>query len=66
MWDLAINILKLALAFSLLYNQVGDRLYATGEVGNNPAWYEHFRPLLDFQVSQRFWKNKGSSSIYDQ
>jgi hypothetical protein len=43
---------------SLLYNQVGQRLYATGEVGN-PAWYEHWRPLLDFQISQKFWKNKG-------
>jgi TonB-dependent receptor len=49
---------KIGTGVSMLYNQVGDRLYATGEVGNN-AWYEHFRPLLDFQVSQRFWKNKG-------
>ncbi len=43
---------------SLLYNQVGQRLYASGEVGN-PAWYEHWRPLLDFQLSQKFWKGKG-------
>lgn len=49
---------KIGTGVSVLYNQVGDRLYATGEVGNN-AWYEHFRPLLDFQISQRFWKNKG-------
>jgi len=49
---------KIGTGVSMLYNQVGDRLYATGEVGNN-AWYEHFRPLLDFQISQRFWKNKG-------
>lgn len=43
---------------SLLYNHVGQRLYATGEVGN-PAWYEHWRPLLDFQISQKFWKDRG-------
>ncbi len=44
---------------SLLYNQVGLRLYATGEVGN-PAWYEHWRPLLDLQISQKFWKDRGT------
>ncbi len=49
---------KIGTGFSLLYNQTGDRLYAAGEVGN-PAWYEHFRPLLDFQLSQKFWKGKG-------
>lgn len=43
---------------TLLYNQTGHRLYASGEVGN-PAWYEHWRPLLDFQLSQKFWKDKG-------
>lgn len=43
---------------TLLYNQTGQRLYASGEVGN-PAWYEHWRPLLDFQLSQKFWKDKG-------
>ncbi len=44
---------------SLLYNQVGQRLYATGEVGN-PAWYENWRPLLDLQISQKFLKGKGT------
>jgi TonB-dependent receptor len=43
---------------TLLYNQVGQRLYATGEVGN-PAWYENWRPLLDLQLSQKFLKGKG-------
>ena len=43
---------------TLLYNQVGQRLYAVGEVGN-PSWYEHWRPLLDLQLSQRFWKDRG-------
>jgi outer membrane receptor protein involved in Fe transport len=42
---------------SLLYNQVGDRLYSIGEVGN-PSWYEHFRPLLDLQLSQKLWKDR--------
>jgi TonB-dependent receptor len=43
---------------TMLYNQVGQRLYAVGEVGN-PSWYEHWRPLLDLQISQRFWRDKG-------
>lgn len=49
---------KIGTGASLLYNQTGHRLYASGEIGN-PAWFEHWRPLLDFQVSQRFWKNRG-------
>lgn len=49
---------KVGTGVSLLYNQTGHRLYASGEVGN-PAWYEHWRPLLDLQISQRFWKNRG-------
>ncbi|MBP6732904.1 MAG: hypothetical protein KA149_12635, partial [Chitinophagales bacterium] len=40
------------------YNQVGQRLYASGEVGN-PSWYENWRPLLDLQVSQKFLKGRG-------
>jgi hypothetical protein len=41
---------------NLLYNQIGERLYAVGEVGN-PSWYEHWRPLLDLQLSQKVFKN---------
>jgi hypothetical protein len=49
---------KVGTGISILYNQTGERLYASGEVGS-PAWFEHWRPLLDLQLSQRFWKNKG-------
>lgn len=49
---------KFGTGITLLYNQVGQRLYAVGEVGN-PSWYEHWRPLLDLQISQKFWKGKG-------
>lgn len=49
---------KVGTGVSLLYNQVGQRLYATGEVGN-PAWYENWRPLLDLQISQKFLKGRG-------
>lgn len=41
---------------NLLYNQTGDRLYAAG-ILSNPAWYEHGRPLLDLQISKKFWKD---------
>lgn len=42
---------------TLLYNMAGPRLYAVGEVGN-PSWYEHYRPLLDLQLTQRLWKDR--------
>ncbi len=49
---------KIGTGVTLLYNQVGQRMYASGEVGN-AAWYENYRPLLDFQVSQKFLKDRG-------
>lgn len=49
---------KYGTGITMLYNQVGQRLYAVGEVGN-PSWYEHWRPLLDLQLSQKFWKDRG-------
>jgi hypothetical protein len=57
--NLGLNYLhpKTGTGVTLLYNQVGDRLYAVGEVGN-PSWYEHFRPLLDLQLSQKVWKER--------
>ncbi len=57
--NLGLNYLhpKTGTGVTLLYNQVGDRLYAVGEVGN-PSWYEHFRPLLDLQLSQKVWKDR--------
>lgn len=48
---------KIGFGVNVLYNQTGDRLYATGIV-KNPAWYEHWRPLLDLQISQKFWKDR--------
>lgn len=49
---------KIGFGATILYNQVGERLSVTGITGN-PAWYEHFRPLLDLQLSQKFWKDRG-------
>ncbi len=49
---------RIGTGVSLLYNQAGERLSVTGILGN-PAWYEHFRPLLDLQISQKFWKDRG-------
>ncbi len=48
---------KYGFGATLLYNQSGQRLYAVGEVGN-PSWYEHWRPLLDLQLSQKFLKDR--------
>lgn len=49
---------KIGTGATLLYNQTGHRLYAVGEVGN-PSWYENSRPVLDLQLSQKFWKDRG-------
>ncbi len=49
---------KIGFGATILYNQVGERLSVTGITGN-PAWYEHFRPLLDLQLSQKFWEDRG-------
>jgi outer membrane receptor protein involved in Fe transport len=46
---------KIGFGATLLYNQIGHRLAAIGEVGN-PSWYENSRPILDFQVSQKIGK----------
>ena len=52
---------------TLLFNQIGHRLYLVGQgnlaVGGNPDVYEASRPLLDFQVSKRILANKGSIKL---
>jgi outer membrane receptor protein involved in Fe transport len=47
---------KLDLSFTLLYNQAGRRLAVVGTT-DYADMYESSRPLLDFQVSKRVFKN---------
>lgn len=52
---------------TLLYNQIGRRLYFVGQgnlaIGGSPDIYEASRPLLDFQVSKRIISNKGEIKL---
>ncbi|NBO23102.1 TonB-dependent receptor, partial [bacterium] len=41
---------------SLLYNQIGRRIWQVGYVGYNDVW-ESSRPILDFQLTQKLGKN---------
>jgi TonB-dependent receptor len=47
---------------TLLYNQIGKRIYVVGlnalTIGGSPDIYEASRPLLDFQVSKKLLKQK--------
>lgn len=47
---------------TLLYNQIGKRIYLLGNVasgGGRPDVWEATRPTLDLQVAQKVWKRKG-------
>lgn len=54
---------KAGLNATLLYNQIGRRLYVVGQnslvIGGSPDIYEAPRPLLDFQVAKKILKRKG-------
>src|SRR5436190_3121847 len=49
---------KIGLFTTLMYNQVGDRIFYVG--GNDvPPVFEHTRPLLDFQISKKIIADRG-------
>ena len=53
---------KIGLFTTLMYNQVGDRIFYVG--GNDvPPVFEHTRPLLDFQVSKKIISNRGELKL---
>lgn len=53
---------KAGLNVTLLYNQIGRRLYVVGQnnlvVGGSPDIYEAPRPLLDFQLAKKILQKK--------
>lgn len=56
------DIEKLGLNATLLYNQIGNRIYLVGDISagaGSPDIYEASRPLLDFQLAKKVLKNKG-------
>jgi outer membrane receptor protein involved in Fe transport len=51
---------------TLLYNQIGRRIYLVGlnvAAGGNPDIYEAPRPVLDFQISKKVISNKGEVKL---
>jgi len=56
------DIEKLGLNATLLYNQIGNRIYLVGDISagaGSPDIYEASRPLLDFQLAKKVLKSKG-------
>ena len=53
---------KAGLTATVLYNQIGKRIYVVGlnavNIGGTPDIYEAARPLLDFQLTKKILKNK--------
>lgn len=52
---------KAGFSATLLYNQIGERVYLVGDLSagaGSPDIYEAPRPLFDFQMSKKFVKNK--------
>lgn len=49
-------------ALTILYNRVGPRIWAIGNV-QDPDIYEYSRNILDFQIAQRFSKSRGEVKI---
>jgi TonB-dependent receptor len=52
---------KAGLSATLLYNQIGQRIYLVGDLSSgagSPDIYEAPRALLDFQISKKLVKNK--------
>jgi hypothetical protein len=48
---------RLGLNTTLLYNQIGRRIYYVGGSDNPPVWKAP-RPLLDLQVAKKVLKNR--------
>ncbi|WP_040539696.1 TonB-dependent receptor [Pedobacter arcticus] len=51
-----------AIGFSLLYNRIGKRIWAVGNVSDKDI-YENPRNILDFQISKKIAKSKGEFKI---
>ena len=60
--SLQYDVEKYGLNTTLLFNQIGDRIFYVG--GNDfPPVAEQHRPLLDFQVAKKILKNAGEIKL---
>jgi outer membrane receptor protein involved in Fe transport len=51
---------------TLLFNQIGERIYLVGDISSGagtPNIYEAPRPVLDFQMAKKLFKNKGEIRV---
>jgi len=62
-FGLLYDLEKAGLNATLLFNQIGKRIYVIGTssiaIGGAPDVYEASRPLLDFQIAKKILKKKG-------
>ncbi|MBI1343211.1 MAG: TonB-dependent receptor [Terrimonas sp.] len=61
-FGLQYDIQKAGLNTTLLYNQVGDRIFYVGGNGIPPV-FEKTRPLLDFQIAKKIIGDKGEIKL---
>ena len=55
---------KYDLNATLLFNQIGERIYLVGDVqAGAPDVYEAPRPVLDFQLAKKFMKKKAEARL---
>lgn len=57
---------KQGLSATLLFNQIGERIYLVGDVtaaGGSPDIYEAPRPLLDFQLTKKLIQNRAEIKL---
>lgn len=60
------DIEKAGLNITLLYNQIGQRIYLVGDLtagAGSPDIWEAPRPLLDFQIAKKVLKNKAEIKL---
>ena len=56
------DIQKLGINTTLLFNQIGDRIYYVGGNDIAPVTEQH-RPLVDFQIAKKVFKNAGEIKL---
>ncbi len=60
------DVVEKGLNATLLFNQVGKRIYLVGDIqsgAGSPDVYENPRALVDFQISKRFAENKAEIKL---
>jgi TonB-dependent receptor len=63
-FGLLYDLEKYGLNATLLFNQIGERIYLVGDVqAGSPNIYEAPRPVLDFQLAKKLMKKKGEVKL---